>query len=381
MFRVWSRWVVVVLIVFFIHLPSLLSKSNEELESRLLWTHEFPGSLTSLKLTSGGLLHAVARSGDKIKMGKKKVWPEKRFLIDSSGRVVWSGDATTSALAADLKTLILLEFEGEDLFLKAIGPSGGEIWRSRVDGLPVSISASSPAQMIVYLSLPFESIDSSSASPSASNDAKLVALNLGTGGEKWKAPIGTIQGAPEDFGAELAIEEGSVWWAAGGRAVRINAGTGHVDWSASLETGAGAGSLWNVSGTGAWVARNGRVIGFRPESGPSWNREIRKGAIPNGLVLTSSGLVASFRDEKGVTVTLMDPSLGDPRWEKTGKGSSPTGIAVSGDRVVITSGESLIGYELGNGEEVFKKKIKKEHSQEMRVRPGHSGFPADGVDV
>ena len=82
-----------------------------EIETRVLWEHDFPGTVHELELMDGGHLHAVARSG------KKKRSPRRRYLMDLSGKVLWEGDAKTTSVVTDFPSPLVMELRKESIFL------------------------------------------------------------------------------------------------------------------------------------------------------------------------------------------------------------------------------------------------------------------------
>lgn len=349
-------------------LISLLAQAKEkynqkEIEARLLWRAELGGSITSVELTPAGLLHVQARR-EKQKIGGKKIWLKDRYLLNGSGKVFWKGEEDRTVLIADRPNPVILEVLEQGIALEAIAQSGGSLWKTALEGMPVSFYFS-PTLQKVFLVI-----------PKGDSPAIMVAVDVAGGKILWKAEIGPLKGSLTSFGRELALLGGDLWWAAGGRAARVDATTGKVVWSAEIPEGDGVDSTWATDGATTWVLRGNQLFGFSPESGLLWQKEFPKGVESNGLAVHTDGLVASFRDAKRVGVVFLEKKSGNVLWQKELKHKEkkfgpPAGFAMSGDRLVFALNKDLIGFELPSGKEVYKNGIKGsvfEDLRELRVR-------------
>lgn len=326
-----------------------------EIESRVMWSYEFPGALHFMEISRNGLIHAVSREGK----GKKA--PRKRFLLNDTGQVYWQGDANRTVLIADAPLAVIMGLEGEQIVLRAIHPSGSERWQHSLHGMPVSMLSDASSGILILAVMPYSWI----LAPDNPHNMELVALNINTGQTKWTASLDAITAPQKSLGGELAIGGGSVWWAGGGRAARINLSSGKIAWNVALEASKGQGSLWHIASNAAWLIKGGTVFSFSGASGLTWHRSLRQGASPHGLALTAAGLVAACQDEKGVTLALLDPASGADRWiqtlkHKKGKsdGPPPAGVAVSGTRVALAVDGYFVGHDLSSGAEVYRQKVK-----------------------
>lgn len=339
---------------------------NAEIDSRSLWKYGCSGAIRRLELMSNGDLHVVCHVGE----GKKS--PQKRLLINKSGRVYWEKDAETTGLLAVHSRPIILELNGRQAELVVVGPTGADDWRSPVLGIPISVASRASEDTIILLSLSAQLLHD----PKAPQEATLVAYSLASGARRWQTPLGPISNSLDLAGRELEISHGSVWWAGGGRVARVNLSSGQIVWNTSYDVAGGLGTGWYITSDGAWFADHGNVISFSP-SGPKWQRNLGKNNYFTGMLLKPAGLVVSFVGKKGLTLAVLDPASGSPRWTKEikNKGTPPIGMAVEGNRVVVAAGRKLLGYSLDSGQELFGEKIEKKYFsgfRELRARPGHA---------
>jgi len=330
-------------------------EEKQEIESRLLWSHDFPGAVVYLELTPNGLIYAVAREG------KKKKSPRSHFLLNEKGEVFWKGSVKTTALIADDPHAIVMEVLETGLVLKGVASSGTTRWHYPLKGIPASTISDALSKTLVMVVLPYEW----AGAEGQAQPADAVALDLTTGRERWSTQLGEISGSMTSFGSEFAVHENNVWWAAGGRAACLDLESGEPYWNVPIKANEEADSVWDFSTDRAVVVKGGEVTSFSREGGLEWQRELREEARPNGLGIASSGVVASVFTKKEAALALLDTADGNPLWIKSFKhktkklGPPPRGIAVNDASVALAIGKNLLGFSLLSGKELFKHKIKK----------------------
>ncbi len=338
-------------------------------KARLICQHAFPFSITWLELTPNGYLHAVARD-DK---GKKAT--KSRYLLDGSCNRFWKGDESRTAVLADDPYPVVMEVDSNGLVLKAVDPSGAVKWTYPMPGVPASTASDAASKTLAMVVMPYEW----AGAPSKGYPAKVVAVDMKTGTQKWSAEAGTIEGSLDSFGGELGVSGGDLWWAAGGRAFCVEMASGKVKWSAELKDAGGSGSIWNFTDAEAYVARGGRVAALSG-SGVVWQKEFSGDVEPRGLGATSSGVIATFATEKDLIVAFLDRSDGTVKWEKRFShkekkyGAPPSGVAFSDARAAVFAGDRLIGLDLSDGGEVYSDKVKSKKFLGIdELRSGTSG--------
>ncbi|OGQ68072.1 MAG: hypothetical protein A3F89_05840 [Deltaproteobacteria bacterium RIFCSPLOWO2_12_FULL_50_11] len=362
-----------------LHLEAKKRSSSEkkEIESLFLWSHQFPGALLYLELTPHGWLHAVAREGK----GKKS--PERRFLLNSEGRVVWEGPVAMTALLADNPFPVIMEVQQTGLVFRAINSSGSESWRYPLEGIPASTIMDPSSKTMLMVMMPYEW----GTEQEKSYQADFLALDLQTGTVKWKTPLGEIRGSLTSFGGEMALSDDSLWWAAGGRAACLRLSTGESMWNIAIPRNDEASSEWIFTESGAFMAKGGHILSFSPQGALQWETLIKEGLSLNGFGRGTSGIAASFVGEKKVDLVVLDPVSGKILWQKDFKhnvkkeGPPPRGLVVSHDRVSLAMDQRLIGFELSSGEEVYSHKLKNKIFQGLNeIRSFDQHFVLVGFD-
>ncbi len=340
--------------------PDLIAKKRTKaernaIEAKMLWSHTFPGPVMRLEMTPAGLLHAVARDG------RSKKSPRTRALLDYAGNVFWQGPEAKTALIADSPQAVIMEVGGSGLTLRAIVKSGAELWRYPMNGIPASTLSLPDSNELIMVMLPYEwPLATEKAYP-----ATMVSIDLKNGAQRWSTPIGNIQGAVDAFGGELAVNEGSVWWAAGGRGARVEAANGKLAWSSELNLTSGNGSSWVFGPGGAAVMRGNGIAFFSSETGLTWQHVLAKAEHPNGIVWSDGSIVASLASKKEVFLAAFDIATGKVRWQTSVKhkakkyGLPPRGVAVFGNVVAQPADRHLIGLDLATGSERYRTEIDK----------------------
>jgi len=270
-----------------------------------------------------------------------------------------------------------MESDSGKIVVRAVNSSGGTEWTYNLEGFPVSSVVDVKENIFVMMLMPYDwTINYGGLSPAA-----VIALNPKTGRRLWTQSLESVRGGPLSFGGELEIAKEAVWWAAGGRAVRLSLKSGKPSWNSEMETEGGVGSLWKYRPEGAIALRGSRLMAFLKDLGLQWQRELFKEECQaHGLFWTDSGILASCRHEMGVVVTLFDTTSGSLLWTKNLKhkvsslGPTPTGIAVTPSRVILIANKRLLGFDLGTGTEIFNLKMKKdvvENIRELRQMKNH----------
>lgn len=338
-------------------------------KARLICQHSFPFSITRLELTPNGYLHAVARD-DK---GKKAT--RSRYLLDGSCNQFWKGDESRTAILADDPYPVVMEVAQSGLVLKAIDLTGAVKWTYSMPGVPASTASDAASKILAMVVMPYEW----AGAPSKGYPAKVVAVDMETGAQKWSSEVGTIEGVLDSFGSELGVSGGDLWWAAGGRAFCVEMASGRVKWSAELKDIGGSGSIWGFTDEETYVARGGRVAALS-DSGVIWQKGFSGDVEPRGLGATPSGVIATFATEKDLMVVFLDRSDGTVKWEKRFAhkekkyGAPPAGVAFSETRVAVFAGDRLIGLDLSSGGEVYSDKVKSKNFLGIdELRSGTSG--------
>ena len=330
-----------------------------DLESAFQWAHTFPGSLTDVEITPEGYIHAVSRYGKKVKIGKKKGYHKRRFLMKGEN-VFWKGEAATTAYIGDSPLPIVMESGEEGLVVQAIQTTGQVKWMYILKGIPAAWTVEPSFNTLAFVVMPLGWIKEGADD----QEATMVAIDTRDGALRWSVPIGSIKGRLDSFGSEIGINKDGVWWAAGERAAFVDLSSGKVLWSQSIQPTTIPNSLWAFSDSYAAVARGSRLFVFDKSKGPMWDRELRKKSQIGGLLWTEQGLLAKFQDGKGLIISMMDPVTGASRWEHTLKhkfkkyqGPPPNGIVETGNAVIISANGVLHSYDLKSGEEIFQHKM------------------------
>lgn len=356
--------------------------SRGELESFLQWEHEFPGSLNHLEITPQGYIHAVSRYGDKVKIGGKKGYRTKRFLMRDQ-RIIWEGEAAGTIYMGDAPHPVIMEAKPEGILMQGLDSSGKVKWRQVLKGLPASWTLDPTARTAALVLMPV----GWTQAPEKAHEATLAMVDTRDGTLKWAIALGGVTGGVDSFGNEIAIEGGGVWWAAGGRAARVQSSDGRLSWSTAISEAEGPHCVWAHSGSIAAVARGEHLFLFDAATGLKWERRLLKDGRVGGLLWTRSGLLVKFQSEKRVVLAQLDPKSGASRWEHTLKhkpgkdeGPPPYGMVATEHHVIIAANGHLRAYDLGSGTEIFDRKLKRHirwkaqtavNVQHLRARKEH----------
>jgi len=344
---------------------------SAEAKSPILWNKEFSGTLLHFELLrNNGALHVVARDGKKKPEGvKKEDWPERRYLLDSSGKVIWEGNGKATALLADEPNFVILSATEGGITLEGIHPSGGSRWRYPLSGgLPIS-TFSSPSTNTLYLAvLPYEWM-TNMQSPYA---ARLISLNMLTGNQNWSRELGTLQGNLANFGGDIELQNETLWWIGGRNALALDAATGNPLWQTPLPEDFEAGKGRRAFRAGVAFASNGHwVWAFSKAQGLVWQTELPKGSELQTMASTSAGLALVSNNKGKVYVQLLDPAQGKVIWEKSFKekknkfGAWQRGVGVFDDRIVLTAAGKIIGLRLSSGEVLYEQSGKKSEAFQL----------------
>lgn len=348
---------------------SILAESGQafgkDSKAPILWNKEFPGALLHLELLrNNGVLHVVAR--DKKPEGvKKENWPLKRYLLSADGNPLWEGNGRMTSLLADEPYFVILKVsEDGSIALEAIDPSGTSRWKYSVPGgLPVS-TFTDPSTQTMYLAiLPYEWM----LDMQKPFEARLVSLNLLNGNQNWEKNIGSLQGNLLSYGNEMAIQDSTLWWIGGRKALSIDPKTGSLLSQASLDEDFEEGKSSRAFKTNQAFASNDHLVwGLSKQGGLQWKIELPPGSKVQSMAATSAGLVLLINQKGKTNIQLLNASDGKLLWEKNFKekknkfGESPPGLSLSEDQVVFAADGKLIALKLSSGEVLYEQKVKSE---------------------
>lgn len=348
-----------------------------EIESRVLWEHEFPGTLHSLELMDEGHLNAVARTG------KKKKSPRRRYLIDEKGKILWEGDAKVTRVVTDYPEPLIMELKRDAFYLSALDASGTPRWSQPLGGYPATMTAGEKAVCTVLFPKAWV------VAPEKAHMAELLALEAGTGRTLWRHPIGEIILPANAAGGEITFDGDSVYFAGGGKALRVQLADGKVLWRSDLPAASGLSATWYFRGDTAYWGSGGTAASFSKSSGLIWSTKVRETGTTLGLEEDSGGVVAVFAGAKGITLALLGKEDGRVQWTKELRHRTkkfgrppPAGIALSKNAVFVAADGAVLGFELATGQEIHKHKIKKKWFQGLKtLRPGDGRFSLVGTNV
>lgn len=338
------------------HAKKRTKAERKAIDSTVMWEHKFPGAVVRLEMTPSGKLHAVARDGK----GKKS--PQTRYLLSYLGKVLWRGPALETALLSDNPYNIMMSVDQRGLVFSAVDNTGKTKWTHINDGIPASTISDDISKVLIMVVMPYEW----GANPSKEYPATLQALNMNTGKINWTTSLGNIKGKLTEFGGELAIHNGSVWWAAGGRAFKASLSNGSLAFNVDINANSSAHTSWAFQGVNAAALKGGSVSYF-DQGGLKWQQSIKGADKPVGLAITGAGVAASVAGKKSLVLTMLDLNSGSSRWQKTAKhnlkkmGLPPSGLAVLGNVVAIAANRRVIGYDVSSGSEIYSVKMKKKH--------------------
>jgi len=176
-----KRSIITLLICAFFCLPASAKKEDNAIRPQKMWDKEFPGSITELEITPSGVIHAVARTTKKKqKDGKKKYWPQDRFLLTKDGQQFWRGEAGATTLVSDSPNPIMMKISLEGLTLHAISKSGAPLWKKNLERAPLSFLSHKDSDTLLLMTVPYGWM-----AGSGDSKAKLLALSLTSGSVKW----------------------------------------------------------------------------------------------------------------------------------------------------------------------------------------------------
>ena len=278
------------------------------------------------------------------------------------GKAFWEGEAAETAYIGDAPDQIVLEAKPEGIALQAIDPSGAIRWQLVLKGIPASWTLEPSEHTAALLFMP----GGWTQAQDKAQEATLVAVDTRDGALRWSLALPGIIGSVDSFGSEIAIGAGGVWWAAGGRAARVELSSGRLTWSEPIPQTQGPNSLWALSGPLAAAARGDRLFLFDAATGLKWERQLLKGGWVSGLFWTKSGLLAKFQHEEKLVLAQLDPQTGKSRWEhalkhRPGKfqGPPPEGMVVTERQVFVAPDVRLHAYDLETGAELLANKMER----------------------
>ncbi|MFC1521675.1 PQQ-binding-like beta-propeller repeat protein [Elusimicrobiota bacterium] len=324
---------------------------DQDVDSRFLWKHEFPGSIEYLELTKNGYIHATSR------IGTKRDAPRKRFLLDGSGKKFWEGDQFTTALLLDEPHPLIMAVKERNLELKSISKTGNINWTKDLEGFPASITGNTKLNVLILVMMDREWF----AFPDKPHNAVIKALNVETGEEKWELPIGKIEFTVESAGGDITVRDDYFLFAGGGRALKADFASGKMAWDMEIPLVSRSAPVWQVKGDDAYFASGGSLMAFSLEKGFLWHMEIREGAFPTDAKITDKGFVAGFFKDNKMDVVLFDKNNGKVNWlqefkHKTKKYGLPNfEFAISENNIYLLAGGTLRGLALDSGEEMMEK--------------------------
>lgn len=351
---------------------------DKEIASKILWEKDMPGAIVLGEFTPGGRLHIVARDG------KSKKSAKTRYLYDYSGNLIWQGAEGASALFGDTPYITLMEVTDAGAVINAITETGAKKWSYSLKGVPASTISDPSGNDLIMVVMPYEW----AAKPDQAYPATMAALDLNTGKAKWSSSIGEIKGGLESFGGELAIDSGSVWWAAGGRAVRASLANGNILSNNNIETVDGSDPIWLFSAGNTLVGRGGVITNFSNSGGVLWSKKVPKMEGVSGLTKTGSGILAYMYGKSGAWLALLNEADGSVIWEQKVKhntkklGPPPAGVPVFGGTGAVAAHKKLLGFDIETGKQKYEIKMKeKDFVTVYELQSKGSDFVANGKTV
>ncbi|NNE20591.1 MAG: PQQ-binding-like beta-propeller repeat protein, partial [Myxococcales bacterium] len=286
-------------------------EEQAEVESRVMWSREFPSEVADMWAAPGGLLVVVAAG--------------RRYLIDSpSGNLIWEGPAYAASPITGEPYPIIVEGGEAGYHVRAYRRDGKPRWQTKFSDRFVAAVADPARRMLLTLAF-----DASDKSQQTEVGARVRALSLDDGKLLWTAPIGSLSNDAEANNAEwlskidFLIAKNHAYLALDKSVLSIALSSGKLNWNHEIQADPqklfpasdGRIRIWKTIQDDVVLATGPQVVRLSPKGGIVWS-QINEGCkFFYDIDVNADVVLASCQGDED-HVMLFDAATGREKWRK-----------------------------------------------------------------